>query len=720
MPEPDPTHGNEEAARSTRRLVADFTLRLIKTLLQTSAYTQDHPLAAQATADLYGAFQEATAHAAEVSYIMTSAVDERGVMVEGLTPEPIEVAKTFRNEMGEHFVGKFHDYFLRNRIASFTIRREIERAEFERFIQIWVGWGLRVGREATGAESAKGLFHELTRHGVLRVNIVGLDEMLGGHRQLPWNVKISLSRIRNDLSRFQQLKSASAETHASLSQQAVSDVLQSIPRLDLIRDVLLNLDLVAEDLPDVPGAELIRLGVEGLSPVALTSVVESLQEVRAGIEADLTQVRLVGRDPADLAQWALAVVKAGLVRLARLDFAPARSLLLSSHERGLVEHDILPKTVQRRIKAGRTTVRFIEQADAYLGDLATTRDPTTYLKYLNVFVLVLPELAARNRGDLLARVFDILARHQAEESPFPGRTRFIHEMLANLESGGFMDQMVRIAVMTPKESREPHERAVAMFGEAIVPGLVASLASLDDASYRKATCSMLVRIGSPSLRFIMDELRAHRHAWYTVRNLIQVLGEIGDPEAIPAVVEYSAHPNAKVREECLAALAKLGGGDAESLLLRFLEDREESVVRRAIHHLAGMRATSPAFLERLHDLLRVRTRQEADPPESLQAACLRALMEYEKVLLPPHPDFEALLHDIIAPPRLKSMLPGRLGIRPKSDSLVLMAIEALGFRGGKQTEPTLHALAAGQDRDRAQAAARALDAFRRRREGSIE
>ncbi len=709
--------GNDDPTRLAWQRCGEFTMALIKTLLQTGTYSLDHPLAQQASAELFGRFKLLTQDATELSYVLMSTVDDRGVMVEGLLPEPIEVGKTFRSMMGDHFVAKFHDYFLRNRIASFTIKHEIERDEFDRFLEIWVNWGLRLTQDATGAESAVRLSQEFTRHDVLRVTIIGIDEVLGGFRQLSWAVKIALSRIRKDISRLPMLKGAAPETIQALKAQAVSDIVRPITRYDLLRDILLNLDLVTDGLDYTRPDELEQAVLGALAPATVHQVALLLLDLIQTYQDRPAQFRVVGRDPKDVAESARHVLRSALLRLAPLDIPESRSLLEQCHQLDLIGFDDLPKSVQRKIRAGRTTSRFIERIDAYLADLDGATDATTYLKYTNVLVLILPELLARGRADLVGRVFEILERHEASESPFPGRQRFIRELLGALESGGFVDALIQATAATSKEVRDPLERAVAMFGETVVPGLVSVLATEQDVSARKAACSVLVRIGPPALRQLTDELRAHRHPWFTARNLIQVLAEIGSRDAIPVMIEYSAHPNPKVREECLIGLARIGGEDVDSALLRFLGDDEEPVVRRAIQQLAALRATAPEFLERLHQTIRMRTRQEDEPSESLQATCLRALLEYEKVLLPPQPDFEAALLEIVSPVRLKTLLPGRLGIRPKSDSLVLLAIEALGVRGGLHTADTLMALAGGSDTEKAQAATRALQTFMRRQQG---
>ena len=72
---------------------------------------------------------------------------------------------------------------------------------------------------------------------------------------------------------------------------------------------------------------------------------------------------------------------------------------------------------------------------------------------------------------------------------------------------------------------------------------------------------------------------------------------------------------------------------------------------------------------------------------------LRALMAYEGRPLPETPDIEKDLLEIVHPPRLKTLLPGRLGLRAKSDEVQGLAVDVLGSIGGLRSVPVLLHLA---------------------------
>ncbi len=683
-----------EDQRLVKQRAGEFTLYLVKAILQTGTYSADHPLAKAATSDMYTMFRDLTIQASELTYVLLSAVDDKGVMLDGLLAEPIEVGKTFRGVMGDHFVAKFHEYFLRNRIAAFTIKREIEKPEFDAFVDIWTRYSSRsVAGAAASSELVSALSEALTRQGILHVTVVGMDEMVGAVRHLNWAVKIALSRLRKDIARLPMLKDVASDVVRQLKVQAIQDIVRPITKIDLLRDLLLNADLVSEGMTVAADLEIEDILLGAIPPRQAIEMTRQLMDIVAELAKPVPRLNMAGRDPRSITDAARRVTRKALQRIGATDLPEVGPMLQTAYEAELIPFEEMPAFVQRQVRAGQTTDRFLQHEDAYLKDFDACADPKSYLKYLNVLLIVLPELTARKEMRVVAKVFEILSRHRADPvPPFLGRNRFLDETLAHLDSGRFQDQLITMAATTPKEDREALEKGVAMFGTGVVPGLVRFLGASDDVSARKAVCSILERVGSDAAPFLIDELRAHRHQWYTVRNLLDVLETIGDESAVPTIQQYFGHPHARVREACVMVVSKLLGHDAEKMLLPFLDDADETVVRRAVLVLAAVHCTQAEYLDRLKEILRVRHRHEDEPQELLQVAALRALLEYEKIYLPDEPDFEAVLLDIVTPPKWQAMMPGRLGIRRKIDTVVQVAVEALGAIGRSRAQNALLAL----------------------------
>lgn len=709
-----------ETVRSISQQAGDFTLNLVKSILQTGVYSADHPLAKAANADMYDGFKRLMRHGHELSYILLSRVDERGVMIDGLLNEPIEVAKTFRGIMGDHFVTKFHDYFIRNRIASFTIKGEIERPEFEAFLSAWVAWSTTSRDEASSAEDFS---TELTNLGILRVTVVSMDEIIGSSRHLSWPTKVALSRLRKDISRLPLLQNLPSDVVADLKAQATRDVIRPIRKIDILRDIVLNADMVTDGMSTVTSLEIEDNLIAVIPIDTIFELSQRVMELLTELQNPHPKLNIIGRDIARFEEDVQRVLRKSLIKLGSSDRKEVRTFLQECHNKALIRFEELPQYVQRRIRSAETTDRFLRSPDSYIEDFGKCSDPKSYLKYLNVFVLVLPELVNRKNYQAVGLIFGILHRHANEQvPPFLGRSRFIGETLEHLESGGFLDAFIEMVAQTPKEFREDLESGVAMFGSAVMPGLVRLLAGVDEPSIRHAVCSMMAKVGEPGVPYLVDELRSHRHEWFTVRNLINILGQQKAAGAVTAINQYCAHPHGRVREECVAALCEILGPDSENEMLHFLSDKEDAVVRRTIHQLAKMHSTNQRFLDLLNDIIRPRYRNEDEPGEILQLTCLRSLRAYDRIMLPDKPDFEFTLLEIVHPSRMKSLLPGRLGVRPKSDAVVTLAIEALGARGGSKVEPVLKAISGSSsiNPEHVQAAKSALARLGKRRAGSVQ
>lgn len=699
----------DERWREVRHRVGQFTLELVKALLQTGYYSADHPASRSIAHDLYQQFSDITRDAYELMYILVSTVDERGVMIEGITPEAIEVARTLRGVMGDHFVAKFHEYFVRNRIASFTIKRQIEEAEFAAFLRLWVGWAARLA--SIERQKATALMREeLSRAGIFGVSVVGMDEVPGQSRHLSWTTRLTLGRLRTEIGRLKEVQ-LRPEAHTDLKSRLIGDVIRPIRRAATIAEVLIHADLVSDAPPTTSPSETDHLLTEAIPPNSLLAVTAYLLD---GVESQRRHVSSPGQDPTvhrDGVERAARLVTARLARLAPPDAAP---IIERAYGLDLIEVDALPEEIRRKVKARELCDRFLESQDLYLRDFESCTVPKSYLKYLNVITVILPELVQRGEDKALGSILMVFDRHLKEEAPpFVGRTRFIEETLAAIERSGALQDLVALACRTPKEARAALEAGVALFRGRAVPGLVARLGA-EDVSERAAAVAILSKIGKDAVPAILEELRSHRHPWYTLRNLISILGEAGDRSSLSVLRTFTRHPHPKVREEVVHTLTLILGDEAENALLPFLQDDSAVVARKAINHLGKLRSVAPAFLERMYEAIRLRTRTEDEPDHALQAACLAALASYDQESLPEKPDFEGALIKVVRPSPVRTRLPGRFGVRPKPIETVVLAIRALGAFGGGRSLSVLEDLITKAPEEVRQVAIEAVEEVRNR------
>lgn len=716
--------------RAVRNQAGEFTLNLVKALLQTGWYSPEHSLARAATEDLFRQFRTLTEGERDLSYVLVSTVDERGVMIDGLLAEPIEVAKALRGILGDHFVAKFHEYFIRNQIASFTIKRHITEDEFRRFLNLWVTWATKTAHAESGHAV---MSDELTVAGVLAVTVVGMDEVPGARRHLPWPVKIALGRLRKDLRRIPMLRHADEATLARLKSEVIEDVMRPLSRPTLLVDLLLNADLVAEGQDVVTPA-----GVE--DGMVQTLRVEMVHKAAHVLNETLARVHDKGARREDLPGWEYEeyrttldrVTRKVLVRLAEADFSEAYGLLQEAYGRGLIDVGTLPETLQNRIRSSELTEWFLKDPNAFYRDFANAATPAAYRRCASLVKFIVPELIRRGEVRPMTAILAILHRHLHEPHPsFPAREESARDLLRHFEEAGHIDHVVELAVKTTKEGRGGLVQGLILFRESIVPALLFHLVRSEDASVRKAALGMLEQVGAAGVPFIVAELRAHRHPWYVVRNLVVLLGAVADTHdeaATQAVSEYRGHPRPQVREACLEALARIQGPAAGAHIAPFLDDPEPHIVRRAIHHAGAIRYSDPAFVRRLLAMLAPPpSRRPAGTTPSVEerkdlagdafaSAVLSALARYGPDLLVTVPEVEFTLCRLVRRPSAVRRLLSRFGLRRRlPGDLVVQAIRVLGSIGGPMSERVLDDLARRGPEPVRQVAAEALARVRGRR-----
>jgi HEAT repeat protein len=107
-------------------------------------------------------------------------------------------------------------------------------------------------------------------------------------------------------------------------------------------------------------------------------------------------------------------------------------------------------------------------------------------------------------------------------------------------------------------------------------------------------------MGDAALPEIQKHLRDQR--WFFVRNLVWIIGEIGEPRFARYLGLIADHVDLRVRKEVVKALAKLGGSRAAEIMVRALSDPDIEIQMIASRGL-GRSGVSPPIPE-LHSVVR--------------------------------------------------------------------------------------------------------------------
>jgi len=216
---------------------------------------------------------------------------------------------------------------------------------------------------------------------------------------------------------------------------------------------------------------------------------------------------------------------------------------------------------------------------------------------------------APNVGDLLAALID----HAAAAAKL-GR----FEQVLGVLSG-----ILRVEEKIPESSGVQRQYGIALrriYTKPVLEGLSRLLAA---PKHRTAAVAALQRGGAAGVEVLMDVLAAaptvgerravfdalkhmtegtdqlvhmlDHSAWFVVRNVAELIGELGMEDAVPALGKCLDHPDERVRKAVGLALAKIGTRGAAEPLRRALRDRSQEVRMQVAVGIGGRKSSALAM-----------------------------------------------------------------------------------------------------------------------------
>jgi HEAT repeat protein len=178
--------------------------------------------------------------------------------------------------------------------------------------------------------------------------------------------------------------------------------------------------------------------------------------------------------------------------------------------------------------------------------------------------------------------------------------------------------------------------------------------------------------------------------WYMVRNVVAILGQIGESRTASHLHPLLWHEDLRIARETVRALARLGGEQAVKSLLQLVDSGHRELYPQAIIALGIMR--NPAAVPSLVKI--IKTRDPFMKKTELKTSAIKALGRIGA------PEAATEL-EILAKRR-------PLWGRAKRTSLRIQAIAALGQIGSPSSKPVLEALTHERDQRIAHSALRIM------------
>jgi HEAT repeats len=143
------------------------------------------------------------------------------------------------------------------------------------------------------------------------------------------------------------------------------------------------------------------------------------------------------------------------------------------------------------------------------------------------------------------------------------------------QHGGNDGQLALVAQYLGQVPREAIQEFIGLLGEE------------RERQVRARMCQVLAKIGSPAVPILLASLADPR--WFLVRNVVHILGKIGDETTFKPVVPLLDHPHLRVRIEAVRALSLIAPAQAAAPIAGLCDDVEPEVRLEAVRTLGALR-----------------------------------------------------------------------------------------------------------------------------------
>ncbi len=683
--------GPSQAELELRVEMAELTVALVKGILQSSYYSPDHPSSKGLAMAAFNRIKRLEGRFSEITYLMQLGADQEDMFLDGAFTESVALSSLIRTTMGEHFAQKMLSYFKRNSLVSLSLRSSIAEDEFDRFLTIFVERHLEGGGDnATDTESR--FTEKLIDSNVVSVSVILEDDLVQGRRQLPWRVRMAISRLRKDLRVVPMYARATRKELQSVKNELLQDITRPLRRPEFLRELLVNSDLVTRDVEELRGVDVEQDIIGAFSKRMLNAVAWSL--ISELERFDLDKLKAEGD-----AEKALVVqaVKRNLrkiaLRLIREEADQALDMVRHLFDFKLLNFEELPPRLQQQLQVESWTEEFVKNPEESLQRFERPSSEEEYLNELSRLTAIFSSILEAKRFAEAARILrSIMEQVRVPVAEMPRRQEYASQAINRLRTPDVYRLMSHAMDTEDRELREGLRTTIVMLGVGCAPDILEVLRESASSAVRKDCAEAIVAIGPLASKAVIRDLRQHHRRWQYARSLLMLLGELGGDEGPAELLRFMANPNPKLREEALVGLHKARGKRAEPQLLTALSDDNSAVRRRAIVLLNSVGSRSRDLIDFVSDVLRPYEAKEQEPPTSLQEIAIHTAIRLGNVALEDGTTLEDVLCDVVQAGRggaLRRML--RRTTHAKPGSLRMSALDALGRIGTARCIPVLEA-----------------------------
>lgn len=284
------------------------------------------------------------------------------------------------------------------------------------------------------------------------------------------------------------------------------------------------------------------------------------------------------------------------VQAASVPFSPLGVEVPALHIFKLTEEEI--SSMKRELR-WEEEIDIVNELEGMLFDiLRIETDPARFSEVIQIIDTILEELIFKADFLHARKVLEFFWEMLESERPLPPE---LVVLLKNaLIQAGNSERIASLGPVLDRLSSEDLDHFLpfmVLFKKEVIPSVIALLALVKTLKTRRILCDILVELGKMDVKLIISRMEDGN--WFVLRNLIYVLGKIGDEQILDVLPRFIHHEEVKVRKEVLHVLDTMANPKTEKLLIGFVADADLSNRVYAIKSLVKkqVEAGLPLLLE---------------------------------------------------------------------------------------------------------------------------
>ncbi len=190
--------------------------------------------------------------------------------------------------------------------------------------------------------------------------------------------------------------------------------------------------------------------------------------------------------------------------------------------------------------------------------------------------------------DGLFPVLSVFASHSSLESTrHPEQIDIASERLRKLLTPEITGYMIARLCNRREDRRKEIQQMLLLLGEEAMKQLLTALVDTEAAYIRRQIFNALTMFGE--MVRLEAERRLDDERWFVVRQMVSLLGEIGNPQSLGAIKTTYAHKDMRVKKEVLKAIGRLPSNESAVFLLEKLGEDNTTIKLQAIISMGALK-----------------------------------------------------------------------------------------------------------------------------------